>query len=106
MDASNLLAGAEWVVAAIAAIGACAMAIKKVYRLARNVEESLDTIHSVRQQFEPNGGNSMYDKLALLMQKVTDTAHKSDVVDGKITELSGRIQRLESFHMGTKDSEA
>ena len=100
MDARDLLTGAEWLVAAIAAVGAVVMALKKVYRLARNVEDSLDKIDSVQKQFEPNGGNSMYDKMAQLMLAVNDNSHKAEVVDGKITELSERVQRLETFHMG------
>ena len=99
VDARDLLTGVEWLVAAIAAVGTVAMGVKKVYRLARNVETSLDKMDKLQKQFEPNGGESMYDKLNLLMHHVQENAQRAAAVDSKIDDLSHRVSNLERYHM-------
>lgn len=99
IDARDVLTGAEWFVAAGTLMTALVVGVRKVYRLARNVEESLDTVNKVSKQLEPNGGYSLYDKIAQLTDHVHANAERAKAVDEKVDDLSVRIRRLESYHM-------
>jgi len=105
LEARDVITGLEWFIAAIAAVGTIVMAVKKVYRLARNVETSLEKMDKLQKQFEPNGGESMYDKMNLLMQHVKENAARAAAVDNKIDDLNARVANLERYHMEKHEHE-
>jgi len=99
IDARDVLTTAEWFIAAGTLMTAIAVGIRKMYRVARNVEESLKTVSAVKEQLEPNGGNSLYDKISSLGDVVKVNAERAKAVDEKLDDLSQRVRNLESYHM-------
>lgn len=99
IDARDLLTTAEWFIAAGTLMTAIAVGIRKMYRVARNVEEGLDTMNAVQRQLQPNGGNSLYDKISMLSDAVHANAERAKAVDEKIDDLAVRVRRLEAYHM-------
>lgn len=75
---------------------------KKIYRLAKNVETTMDRVNSVGDslgkldevaaQLAPNGGNSLYDKVGKIIDRQETFAQD-------ISSIHNRLDRLESLHM-------
>ena len=73
-------------------MGALVIGVRKVYRLARNVEDTLEQIGEVQKQLSPNGGSSLYDKVNAIRADQSDHGEQ-------ISDIKSRLRRLERFHL-------
>ena len=92
IEPRDFLTGAEWLIAGGTLMATTWIGIKKMYRVAKNVDTTLERIESVSAQLNPNGGNSLYDK-------VHQIAETQDQFKGDIEDIHGRLKRLEGYHM-------
>lgn len=91
-DPRDLLTGAEWLVAGSALMTTVWLGVKKMYRVAKNVDETLDLMNKINTTLSPNGGGSMYDAVTRIHQK-------QDEFQGQIDEINTRLKRVEKYHL-------
>lgn len=84
---------------------AIVLGIKKIYRTARNVEQSLVLIDSVNKQLNPNGGSSLHDKITMLDQKVDDNQRLAAQAVEDLRDVHERLGRLEAVAMNRRKSD-
>ena len=91
----DLQFGLEIAIAAGTVMTTLTIGVKKIYRVARNVEEALSTIKRVQNQVEPNGGNSLHDKVNKLTADVKENKMIADNVKETIRSIHNRLDTLE-----------
>ena len=97
IEPRDLLTGAEWLVAGGTLMAATLVGIRKMYRVAKNVDSTLTLLDTVHKQLTPNGGNSLYDKVSLSL-----TMHEATNDD--IKDIHKRLNRLEGIAMGKQSA--
>jgi hypothetical protein len=104
MDPREILTGAEWLIAGGTLMATTWIGTKKLYRLAKNVDETLHKVDTVganlakldgmMSQLGPNDGNSLYDKVHRIMETQA-------VNSEAISAINGRLTRLERYQVNT-----
>jgi len=85
IDARDVLTTAEWFIAAGTLMTAIVVGVRKVYRLARNVEDTLNKLGKVEKLLMPNGGSSIHDRVARIEANTEANANRAEAA----------VQRLE-----------
>lgn len=93
LEPRDLLTGAEWLIAGGTLMAATIVGIRKMYNVAKNVDTTLSLLDTVSKQLSPNGGNSLYDKVALSLDMHTATSND-------LKNIHSRLNRLEGIAMG------
>lgn len=96
----SFLRSAELFIAATAVIGTIIMSVKRLYRVARNIEEALLRLDDVQSQLRPNGGFSLYDKIHALGEEVRANGEHARMVDSKMNDVIHRLEKLEDWRTG------
>ena len=99
LEPRDLLTGAEWLIAAGTLMTTLFLGVRKMYRTAKNVDDALTMVQSIKKQFEPNGGSSLHDKMLVLDKKIDENRVIASEAAESVHDIHERLGRLESLAM-------
>lgn len=82
MTLDGLFGAGELVLKIAGAVGAIYVAVKKIYRMARNIEELIEKVNNLSAETKPNSGATLRDAI--------------DRMELKLETLDARVERLEA----------